>query len=438
MKIDINKNVYDLVTEKPEIKNTLIDLGFKPLSNPIMFNTMAKKMSIKRGAKMMGIENIEEKLEEAGFEIVDSSENPEVKKRKELIKTYISRLSSGEDLETVRKDFVENFDGVSSSEIMDAEEDLLNSGIDKEEVRKLCDVHSALFHGMTENEKNKEKYTNVFISYMARENDKIKQLIKKARGEEVLEEDLKETIKKIGSHYKKKGDLIYPILKVKYNSPGPSDVMWAVDVEIGKNLKKALKEKNEKLLEDSLTRAEEMTYKEENILYPLLRDKLNEEDLALLHQDLGDYDHDLISYGEEKLGEDKMNEDDYIHFKKGKLRIDQLEAMLDTMEFEITFVDENDINAYYNDHKGAKVFKRPTSSLGREVYTCHPPQVEPIVRGLIKDFKEKKKDSFKLIKNIGDKDYAISYYAVRDKKDTYKGVLEIVQDLSFYKEYLNK
>ena len=71
MKIDINKNVYDLVTENPQIKDKLIDLGFKPLSNPIMFNTMAKKMSIKRGAKMLGIENIKEKLEKAGFEVID-------------------------------------------------------------------------------------------------------------------------------------------------------------------------------------------------------------------------------------------------------------------------------------------------------------------------------------------------------------------------------
>lgn len=434
MKIDINKNVYDLVTENPEIKTTLIDLGFKALANPLMFNTMAKKMSIKRGAKMLGIENISKKLEECGYEIVDSSTNPEVQQRKELIKNYIERLTAGEDLAKVRKDFVENFEGVSSSEIMDAEEDLLNSGVNKEEVRKLCDVHSALFHGMTESEKTKEAYTDPFISYMARENDKVKEIIKKAQEEG----DFSEQLQKIGSHYKKKGDLIYPILKVKYKKKGPSDVMWAVDVEIGKGLKKAIKEKNQTLLDETLKRAEEMTYKEENILYPLVRDNLSKEDLDLLYQDLEDYDHDLVAYGKENFEQEKIREDDYIHFKKGKLRIDQLEAMLDTMEIEITFVDDKDINSYYNDHEGRKVFKRPISSLGREVYTCHPPQVEPLVRGLIKDFKDKKKDSFKLIKRIGDKDYAISYYAVRDKEGTYKGVLETVQDLSFYKDYLTK
>ena len=434
MKIDINKAVYVLVTENPELKDILINMGFKALDNPLMFNTMAKKVSLKRGAKIMGIENLSEKLEKFGYEVVDSSNDDEVVHRKLLLKNYIERLSNGENLEAVRKDFVANFEGVSSSEIMDAEEELLSSGIDKEEVRKLCDVHSALFHGMTDNEKNEENYDGQkFISYMARENEKVKELIKKA----IAKMDFDDGILKICSHYKKKGDLIYPLLKVKYNKPGPSDIMWAVDVEISKNLKRAIKDKNKKLFEDCLTRADEMTYKEENILYPLLKDTFTKDDLDMLYEDLKDYEHNLISYAD-VVEEKNIREDDYIHFRKGKMRVDQLEAMLDTMEFEITFVDDNDINSYYNDNKEAKVFKRPMSSLGREVYSCHPPQIEPMVRALIKDFKEKKRDSLKLVKKIGDKDYQVSYYAVRDKNEIYKGVLEIVQDMSFYKDYLKK
>ena len=431
MKIDINKAIYYVVNENPEIKNTLIEIGFKGLDNPLMFNSMAKKISIKRGAKIMGIENVKEKLEKFGYEIIDSSNQPQVLKRKALLKTFIERLSKGENLESVRKDFVANFEGVSSSEIMDAEEELLSSGMDKEEVRKLCDIHSALFHGMTNNEKIKENYENEpFISYMTKENEKVKELVENS----LKNSDFNDELLKIGSHYKKKGDLIYPILKVKYNKTGPSDVMWAVDVEILKNLKKALKEKDKNLLEDCLKRADEMTYKEENILYPLLKENLTKNDLSLLYLDLKDYEHNFISYEEDAPKEKNIEEDNYIYFKKGKMRIDQIEAMLDTMDFEITFVDENDINSYYNDNKEKKVFKRPISSLGREVYTCHPPQIEPMVRALIKDFKEGKKENLKLVKKIGEKDYAISYYAVKDKNENYKGVLEIVQDLSFYKK----
>ncbi|MDU1706944.1 MAG: PAS domain-containing protein, partial [Anaerococcus vaginalis] len=46
------------------------------------------------------------------------------------------------------------------------------------------------------------------------------------------------------------------------------------------------------------------------------------------------------------------------------------------------------------------------------------------------------KDKFQIIKNIKGNDHAVTYYAVRDKNENYLGVLETVQDLSFYKSYL--
>lgn len=439
MIIDINKTVYELIKDNDKLKDDLISVGFTALNNPLMVKSLGKSVSIKRGAKMMGIKDYEIKLKAMGYELVDSSENPEVLERKKLIKSYLQRLSSGEDLEDVRADFKKNFEGVSSSEIMDAEEELLAAGMDKAEVRKLCDVHSALFHGETESEKNPSTYEEgSFLDYFAKENDKIKEILENVKKSLENDQDLGDDIYKVFNHYRKKGDLIYPILKAKYNKPGPSDVMWAVDIDIANNFKKAMKLNKKDLALETIKRAEEMTYKEENILYPLAFETISHEDFDLLFKDLGDYDHDLVSY--KKAENKKINEytDGYINFAKGKMRVDQLEAMLDTLEIEITYVDENDINAYYNDHKGKKAFKRPETSLGREVYSCHPPQVEPIVRGLIKEFKAGSKDSLKLVRNIKGRDFAISYYAVRDKDGVYKGVVETVQDLSFYKEYLNK
>lgn len=439
MIIDINKTVYELIKDNDKLKDDLISVGFTALNNPLMVKSLGKSVSIKRGAKMMGIKDYEIKLKAMGYELVDSSENPEVLERKKLIKSYLQRLSSGEDLEDVRADFKKNFEGVSSSEIMDAEEELLAAGMDKAEVRKLCDVHSALFHGETESEKNPSTYEEgSFLDYFAKENDKIKEILENVKKSLENDQDLGDDIYKVFNHYRKKGDLIYPILKAKYNKPGPSDVMWAVDIDIANNFKKAMKLNKKDLALETIKRAEEMTYKEENILYPLAFETISHEDFDLLFKDLGDYDHDLVSY--KKAENKKINEytDGYINFAKGKMRVDQLEAMLDTLEIEITYVDENDINAYYNDHKGKKAFKRPETSLGREVYSCHPPQVEPVVRGLIKEFKAGSKDSLKLVRNIKGRDFAISYYAVRDKDGVYKGVVETVQDLSFYKEYLNK
>lgn len=46
----------------------------------------------------------------------------------ELLKDYLKRLGNGEDLESVKKDFVQNFSDVEASEIMKAEQKLIKEG----------------------------------------------------------------------------------------------------------------------------------------------------------------------------------------------------------------------------------------------------------------------------------------------------------------------
>ena len=120
------------------------------------------------------------------------------------------------------------------------------------------------------------------------------------------------------------------------------------------------------------------------------------------------------------------------------MRVDQLEAMLDTLEIEITYVDEKDINSYYNNPRENKIFKRPQSSLGRKVYSCHPPQAQPKVKKIIGDLKSGARDKVVVIRDIGGSDYTVSYYGVWDKEGNYKGILETVQNMDFYKNYLKK
>ncbi len=68
----------------------------------------------------------------------------------------------------------------------------------------------------------------------------------------------------------------------------------------------------------------------------------------------------------------------------GHMTVEQLEAMLNTIPLEITFVDTDNINRYFNE--GPKVFKRPGMALDREVFSCHPLKVEQQVRRIIGEF----------------------------------------------------
>lgn len=72
------------------------------------------------------------------------------------------------------------------------------------------------------------------------------------------------------------------------------------------------------------------------------------------------------------------------------MTVPQLEALLNTLPIEITFVDDNNINRFFNE--GPKVFKRPQMAIDREVFSCHPPKIEAMVRAILDDFRNNKRD----------------------------------------------
>lgn len=53
--IDLSQPVATIIKEHPEVKELLINLGFKPLSNPAMLNTVGKVTSLKAGSKLSNI-----------------------------------------------------------------------------------------------------------------------------------------------------------------------------------------------------------------------------------------------------------------------------------------------------------------------------------------------------------------------------------------------
>lgn len=75
-KININTPIYNLIKEYPEIKDIMISLGFKNITNPVMLNTGGKVMNLKSGSKLMKIDLklIQEKFLEHNFILEDNNE----------------------------------------------------------------------------------------------------------------------------------------------------------------------------------------------------------------------------------------------------------------------------------------------------------------------------------------------------------------------------
>ena len=378
---------------------------------------------------------------------------------------YLQRLGAGEELEEVRKDFVKEFSDVQASEIMEAEQELMKRGTPLEEVQRLCDVHAALFHGVTPEEEMKKRQSFEQKEYgnkseqaqeleqveghplytLTKENQALLKLLQQFAGSE--DEDLLSAIGQFAVHYAKKGDLLYPHLKVKYGIAGPSDVMWTVDDEIRDEYSALMRESQRgdawnKRLRAVLKRIEEMVHKEQNILFPICAVNFTKEEWMGIYRDAKDY---IVCFGVEDIHWQEAEDQEIVRENSGKdeivlpgghMTLEQLTALLNTVPLEITFIDADNINRFFNE--GPKVFKRPGMALDREVFSCHPPKIEPMVRAIIDDFRHGRKDRVPVWMEKGGRTMLVTYMAVRDKTGKYVGTAEFVQDMEFAKEHFGK
>ena len=413
-------------------------------------------------------ENSENTTADAVQDTVQDSE------RVEQLKGFLKRLGTGEDLGAVREDFASQFAHVEASEIMKAEQGLMREGTPLAEVQQLCDLHSALFHGSTIHEQMDAEHAKVEAVLEAQEKSKsvvtlvetvghpINRLTEENKALDALIEALKvkvadktatvddvNEVRQVSIHYAKKGDLLYPHLKVAYDISGPSMVMWTVDGDIRDGFGRLARATS---IDDAwyeefdglLTRAQEMIYKEQNILFPICAENFSTEEWYQIYKDTEQYEEifgvERVAWAEAEaaLAAKAPTSDDSntIALIGGSLTLEQLDAMLNTMPMEITFVDHVDINRYFND--GEKVFKRPTTAIGRDVFSCHPPKVEPIVRGIIESFRNGERDNVAVwLEKVG-RPFYVNYMAVRDQNNNYLGTLELVQDMQFAKEHFGR
>ena len=159
--LDLDKSVASLVKEYPEVADIMANLGFTEIKNPAMLASVGRIMNLKKGSQMKKIpmEEIVRAFREKGFEIreggkpfpaesSDSTNEAKIAKaseeikiadayeatkepedRAEALRSLLDRLSEGEDLESVRADFVRDFKDVDPAEIMRAEQGLMESGM---------------------------------------------------------------------------------------------------------------------------------------------------------------------------------------------------------------------------------------------------------------------------------------------------------------------
>lgn len=126
---------------------------------------------------------------------------------------------------------------------------------------------------------------------------------------------------------------------------------------------------------------------------------------------------------------DKLNDEDEFDVSIGKLALNRINLIFKHLQVDLSYVDEHDTVKFYSDTKH-RVFPRSAGVIGRKVQNCHPRESVKSVEAIIDAFRKGEQDEAEFWIEMGDKFIYIIYNAVRDENGNYKGVLEMMQDVT--------
>lgn len=384
--------------------------------------------------------------------------------RQKVLKEIIGDLHRGKPPEEVKARFEELIKGVSASEISEMEAALIAEGMPVEEIQRLCDVHAAVFKGSIEEihqAKTPGETPGHPIHTFMQENKAIERLIGRITSDldayrnDPSEEKARkvregfEQLKEIDRHYLRKENLLFPYME-KYGITAPPKVMWGVDDEIREHISDVIglfgdsdnpdRDRLSEKAQIALDKVREMIFKEENILFPMVAETLTEDEWMQIRKESDEFGYTLYKPTVEwkpartDIREKAKNEgteipgEGYVRFDAGVMTPEEINAVLNTLPFDMTFVDRNGAVKYFTMGKD-RIFARPKSVLGRQVHNCHPPASVHVVEKIVEDLKSGRKDHEDFWIRMGSRFVYIRYFAVRNSEGEFLGVLEVTQDI---------
>ncbi len=107
----------------------------------------------------------------------------------------------------------------------------------------------------------------------------------------------------------------------------------------------------------------------------------------------------------------------------------EIEAILDVLPVDITFIDGDDRIRYFNKFEG-RIFKRSKSVIGMKVQECHPQKSVHVVNRILEGFKTRERDVAEFWIGQNGRLIYIRYLPVRGKEGKYLGTIEVTQDIT--------
>ncbi|MGV8135203.1 MAG: PAS domain-containing protein [Mangrovibacterium sp.] len=277
--------------------------------------------------------------------------------------------------------------------------------------------------------------------------------------------ELYEKLGQINIHFSRKQHQLFSALEKK-GFDRPSKVMWTFDNAVRDAIKSAY---------DLLTAGQDIAFieaqpnvfylvrdilkKERDILYPTSLRLLNEDEFTAMRsgddeigycliekppvlkgkgegaadKSVAAVTSDLIKDLKEVLEKHGINssvkKEENLNVSTGLLTLEQINLIFKHQKVDLSYVDENDVVKFYTDTKH-RVFPRSKGVIGRLVQNCHPRESVYMVEEIIRAFRNGEQDEAEFWLDKGDKFIYIVYNAVRDEQGKFRGVLEMMQDVT--------
>ena len=396
-------------------------------------------------------------------------------KKLEIVHEIKSAYDEGKiSLEEARKALKDRVQHLAPYEIAIIEQEMVEETEDeciKEDIQAMLEVFQDVL--VT---KDQELPENHPISCYRRENAKMKELLLSV--EDLVQYpliknqwlELYEDLLKFKIHLSRKQNQLYPVLEKK-GFTRPTTTMWTLDDfirdEISECYNFLLEDKEEEFIgkqAELVADVRDLMDKEENILYPTSLEMINEEEFRYMSEGDQEIGFAYISVQADKsdnsasafssvsastsgaplsglssapgfaeelaglLGKYGFNnKEEKLNVTTGQLTLEQINLIYQHMPVDLSYVDENELVCFYTDTKH-RVFPRSKNVIGRDVKNCHPKASVHIVEEIIKKFRSGEQDKAEFWINKPDLFIYIVYYAVRDEKGKFRGVLEMMQD----------
>jgi DUF438 domain-containing protein len=388
-------------------------------------------------------------------------------KIQKIMNIKLDFLKGNTSLEEAKQKMRSSFETVTAQEFAICEQYLQKYGISDDELADRMDEILEIFDGILVSNKLNLPKGHPLKTYLD-EVSAIRKLLHEM--EEMLKKkfiknqwsELYEKLEEINVHFSRKQNQLFAALENK-GFDKPSKVMWTLDNNIKDIIKKAKtyleEDKDEefmKLQPEVIEMVEDMMVKEEEVLLPTSMDLLSDEDFIQMRKGDDEIGYCLIQapppYGDknekntvvasnnellkdlskllEKHGvlTEATNKEE-LDVSQGKLTLEQINLIFKHLQVDLSYVDENEIVKFYSDTKH-RVFPRSPGVIGRKVQNCHPRESVDTVEEIIRAFRNGEQDEAEFWLEIGGKFIYIIYNAVRDKDGNFKGVLEMMQDVT--------